>query len=738
MKFRYLPPMKCLLFYFGFILACAPVSAQERASKPINLDEALQEPVPQDRAMSYYYFALAKWNEQTGDAAKALSQMEKALQYNKDSAALHLEMAMLLLQVDNRIQQAINYAEEASRIDPEYPDPHMFLAEIYYRFQGRFGPDKEALEKVVQELKTFLDLAPENGNAYYSLGRAYSDLNQPEKAIEAYEKFQSLTPDSVAGYKEIARIYQQANNYEKALEYLNKALEIQPNSPDSLQLLAELYAKLQRSKDAVPVYRKLLQIMGSNNTVKRNLALSLIESGQNKEAVDLLNEILQTLPGNVDALILLGRAQIGLMEYPKAIETLRSIRTRGGSELYVSSQFYLGIALRGNREYSEAVKIFSDLLEASTYAEGGQNDRLVFQHNLALCYLAMEDYESAIALYQEMAKNDPDMNYELMNAYRLNRQFDKAIQIGKMEYEKNPGDIRRGILYAQTLADAGKIDDGVSVLNGLLKSNPSEVDLYIHLSQIYLQDKRYSEAEDILNQAEKNELKGEQAEKQLKYQQATVLEKQKDYDRLESLLLGLIESDPEDMNAKFYLFAVYEKQKEYNLAETLLSGMIETNPENMEAKYYLATVYERQKDYERAEVLFKEVIKEDPQNAGALNYFGYMLADLGIRLDEAIDYVQKALAIEPENGAFLDSLGWAYFKLNDLENAEKYLLQADQRIKDDPVVYDHLGDLYYKTGDFQKAHDFWSQSIKIGTEQEEIQKVQKKLDQLQEKLQEKR
>jgi tetratricopeptide (TPR) repeat protein len=136
--------------------------------------------------------------------------------------------------------------------------------------------------------------------------------------------------------------------------------------------------------------------------------------------------------------------------------------------------------------------------------------------------------------------------------------------------------------------------------------------------------------------------------------------------------------------------------------------------------------------------LFKEVIKEDPENAGALNYFGYMLADLGIRLNEAIDYVQKALAIEPENGAFLDSLGWAYFKLNDLENAEKYLLQADQRIKDDPVVYDHLGDLYFKTGDFQKARDFWSQSIKIGTEQEDIQKVQKKLDKLQEKLKGKR
>jgi tetratricopeptide (TPR) repeat protein len=737
MKFYCIPPLKCLLFYFGFILACMPVSAQERASKPINLDQALQEPVPQDRAMSYYYFALAKWNALAGDNVKALSQMEKALQYNKDSATLNFEMAKML-QDNGRIQQAINYAEEASRLDPEYPDPHSLLAMIYYDSYRRSAPNKEPLEKAAKELETFRDLDPENGDPYFLLGRVYFELEQPEKAINAYEKFQSLTSDSDAGYKEIAIYYRQADDYEKALEYLQKALEINPDSDDSRNMLGDLLSKLGRSEDAVQVYRKLLEKTPNSLIVKRNLALSLIESGENKEAVDLLGEILQVDPGNVDALIHLARAQIGLMEYQKAIKTLRSFHTND-SRLYVSQQFYLGIALRSNREYSEAVKIFSDLLKSSNLLpEGSQDDRLIFQHNLALCYLAMEDYESAIALYQEMAKNDPDLNYELMNAYRLNHQYDKALQIGEMEYEKNPGDIRKGILYAQTLADAGKIDDGVSILNELLKSNPSEVDLYIQLSQIYLQGERYSEAEDILSRAEKNELKGEQPERQLKYQLAAVLEKQKEYGRLESLLSGLIESDPEDMNAKFYLFAVYEKQKEYKRAESLLSGMLKTNPENVEAKYYLATVYERQKDYERAEVLFKEVIKEDPENAGALNYFGYMLADLGIRLNEAIDYVQKALAIEPENGAFLDSLGWAYFKLNDLENAEKYLLQADQRIKDDPVVYDHLGDLYFKTGDFQKARDFWSQSIKIGTEQEDIQKVQKKLDKLQEKLKGKR
>jgi tetratricopeptide (TPR) repeat protein len=117
-----------------------------------------------------------------------------------------------------------------------------------------------------------------------------------------------------------------------------------------------------------------------------------------------------------------------------------------------------------------------------------------------------------------------------------------------------------------------------------------------------------------------------------------------------------------------------------------------------------------------------------------LNYIGYMLADRGVRLDEAVQYVEKALALEPGNGSYLDSMGWALFKLNDLKQAEKYLLQAISKVKNDAVIHDHLGDLYYKTGDFDKAQDYWNKSLATGTEADEIQKVREKVDKLKETL----
>lgn len=703
MKCSYTYSIRYLLFCLSFLLVCTSVTAQNELpeiSTPINLDEALQDPLPTDRAASYYYFALAKFNEGRGNLIQALSQMKKALSYNRESSEVHLEMATLLEKSGN-MTDAIEYAQKASSLDPTDPEPHWVLANIYFNRRTRTDPN-DALQKAIQELEKCRELDPQNYKVYYALGGAYFELNQPEKAIRAYEEFQNIYKGTDSGYCEIAKYYLENDDHEKAIEYLKKAIEIQPESSESLYLLGNIYSGLNRIEEAIPVYRTLARTPGGNNLdVKKRLAMFLVDTGGFEEAAELLDSIMQDEPDNFENRLLLGRAQIGLQEYAEGIETLRSIQTRN-PELNLKVQYYIGIALKNNGEYSEAIKTFTDLLsEIPPGSDTDQSYRLPFQHQLALSYLETGEYEKSIDLYREIVTKDPRLNLELMNAYRLNREFDEAIEIGKLEYEKNPDNLRMGILYARILADAGKTDDGAEVLNRLLKSNPKNIDLYIHLSQIYLQGNRYPEAEETIKLARQTEFDDEKTQDQLKFQ----------------------------------LAVVYEVQKDYDSAESLLEEIIEADPDNSEAKFRLAAIYERKKDYDRAESLFKEVIQSNPRNAGALNYFGYMLADRGIRLEEAIRYVQEALAIDPDNGAYLDSLGWAYFKLNDLKNAEKYLLKADRYVQDDPVIYDHLGDLYYKTGDLKKARDYWNQSIRIGAEPEEIQKIRDKLDMLQERKQ---
>src|ERR671935_3330024 len=101
--------------------------------------------------------------------------------------------------------------------------------------------------------------------------------------------------------------------------------------------------------------------------------------------------------------------------------------------------------------------------------------------------------------------------------------------------------------------------------------------------------------------------------------------------------------------------------------------------------------------------MFKRVLSMEPQNSMALNYLGYMLADRGVRLEEALGYIKKAVQLDPQNGAYLDSLGWAYFKLGNYDLAEENLRKASQRIGNDATVQDHLGELYQKLGRLKQA-----------------------------------
>ena len=106
------------------------------------------------------------------------------------------------------------------------------------------------------------------------------------------------------------------------------------------------------------------------------------------------------------------------------------------------------------------------------------------------------------------------------------------------------------------------------------------------------------------------------------------------------------------------------------------------------------------------------MLTTNPLNAAASNYLGYMLADRGVRLDESVGYIKKALELEPNNGAYLDSLGWAYFKMNRYDLAGPQLEKAARLISNDPTIHEHLGHLYLQIGKKVEAEQEWERALK--------------------------
>ena len=121
---------------------------------------------------------------------------------------------------------------------------------------------------------------------------------------------------------------------------------------------------------------------------------------------------------------------------------------------------------------------------------------------------------------------------------------------------------------------------------------------------------------------------------------------------------------------------------------------------------------ERQKRHDAAEAAFREALGLEPESAPVLNYLGYMNADRGVRVEEALSLIERAVKIDPENSAYLDSMGWALYRLDRLDQAELQLRRAVAKGAANAVVLSHLGDVLGRRGNIKEALDYWRQSLK--------------------------
>jgi tetratricopeptide (TPR) repeat protein len=199
-------------------------------------------------------------------------------------------------------------------------------------------------------------------------------------------------------------------------------------------------------------------------------------------------------------------------------------------------------------------------------------------------------------------------------------------------------------------------------------------------------------------------------------------------------LRQLTKGSEEDVNILGTMANIYNRAKKYEEAQTIADSIVKQFPADPGAYFQQGAILEKQKKYAEAEKAFRKSLEIEKDNPAVLNYLGYMLADRGMKLDEAVAMITKALNSDPINGAYLDSLGWAYFRQNKLDLAEEYLKRAQKFAGMDSTVNDHLGDLFFKTQRFEEAKTAWTKSVQLSSDADEIAKVKKKLDDLRGKV----
>jgi tetratricopeptide (TPR) repeat protein len=191
---------------------------------------------------------------------------------------------------------------------------------------------------------------------------------------------------------------------------------------------------------------------------------------------------------------------------------------------------------------------------------------------------------------------------------------------------------------------------------------------------------------------------------------------------------------PEDHELYYYLGIEYRILKEYENAISAFLNATQLKDDNAYYYFNLGVSYERLGKIDDAIFYLDKSIQLDGANAMALNYLGYLLADKGIRLYEAKEFIEKALTIDPDNGAYLDSIGWVHYRLSDYGKAKEYLERAIQFMditeEENYLIYEHLGDTYNKIGLYNEAIDAWEKALEMRF----VDEIQFKIEKLKKEL----
>jgi tetratricopeptide (TPR) repeat protein len=286
----------------------------------------------------------------------------------------------------------------------------------------------------------------------------------------------------------------------------------------------------------------------------------------------------------------------------------------------------------------------------------------------------------------------------------------------------------------QVYADAKRFEDAIYLVNGMLKAAPDNPDLH-HIKGFSLFGlKRNADALPEFRRVTPESRFYQDAVVHI----AFILQEQGKTAEAVEQLQAMAQKNPENAEIKYYLASIYEESGHYDTAADHLRQALEKDPDNSRYLFRLGVVYDKQKNKTASIEAMRRVIAVDPQNASALNYLGYTYADLGENLDEAERLILEALKYKPDDGFITDSLGWVYYKKGDYQKALRYLKKASEIVPDDPVIQEHVGDAYLKLNDRASALKYYQKAMSKrekdkdpdGEKAKEKEALQKKIRQL--------
>jgi len=616
-------------------------------------------------------------------------------------------------------------------------------------------------------------------DAYYQfmLGRHLEGQGDLEQAIAAYQRAAELDPTAAEVPAEMAALYQRQGRLKDATVSAQAALTIDPANVTAHRILGIVFATMAGDEDgdaksaanvdsavrqAIDHLEKAHRADGTDKDVGLDLALSRLymHAGENQKAADLLNKILEYEPDAAEAYVLLSRAETALGHPERAIAALEEAADGNPpllttlAELYESQRKW-GEAAHTYEQLSEFNPTSTDIKTKWAAALLQKNDpssvarardllsevTRVAPTDLRPLYLLsaaerqQKDYAAAEAAAKKLIALDPDGSsgpFALAQVYEDQRLYGKAADALTPAVARadapgaQPGRDLLTLLAHLGFAQlqAGRGEAAVRTFERARAVSKGQPGFEASLIQSYLLAKQYDKAADVARAARLRR----PDDPRFAQLEARALSQAGRKDRAVVVLRDAVAAHPDDLTTQLSFAQMLEDAGRSAEADQALAKSADQFPGDARVPFQRGALLEKRKSYQEAEAAFRTALADDPDHAPTLNYLGYMLADRGERLEEAVDLVEHALRLDPENGSYMDSLAWAYLRQKKYDLAEPLLRKAVAQLPSNSVVQDHLGDLLWVTGRKPEAVTQWRRALDGDREEIDVKAIEKKID----------
>jgi len=602
--------------------------------------------------------------------------------------------------------------------DPIVAVREAFLSAKMAEADGRF-------EQALADFRKAASLAPDDPIVHFELAVLLQQMGVDDQARKEAAKAAELDPTlepawRLAGAIDIAAAEKDPSRVPAAVAALEKAHRLAPQNPATAAALARARI-LEGRPDLARAALDDVPGLADNPAAIRVRAEADEKRGADAEARQDYERWIAGDPTDRDALASAIAFWEGQRDFGRAVDLLRKLRRAEPDNAAVGDRIALDL-LRAGR-FADAEQ------EARALVDARPEDRAA-RRTLAAAIDAQGRTEESAAMLSKLVAEDPDdPTAALTLAFQLSGQGKDAEAIALLQkfvdHLGNPPskpdlarDVRSeiaGLLYrARRFEDARKI----AAETAIGKGGVAERSLGVLLERAR-EDKKPEEGLAWAKKAVEAEpanpdWRGAVAEFQIRSGARAEGEK------------TLTELAGSGIAADVLAAAdARERLKDWDASAKIATAALERFAGNVDLMFRRGSALERIGRIDEAAAVFGEILKIRPDDANTLNYLGYMYADKGIKLPEARRMLERAVALDPQNGAYLDSLGWVCFRMNDLREAEKFLSRAAAKIPADATVQEHLGDLEARRGQMAEAVVHWKRSLTLSPEEPE--KIAKKI-----------